>query len=76
MEYIRSKYEFSYRNVMVAGDSGNDEDMLTGAVRGLVVANHSEELGKLEGRVNVYFSEGEYAAGIVEGLYHYGFLQH
>lgn len=76
VEYIRSKYKFPHRNVMVAGDSGNDEDMLTGAVRGLVVANHSEELQKLEGTINIYFSEGKYAAGIVEGLYHYGFLQY
>lgn len=75
VEYIQSKYEFSPRNVMVAGDSGNDEDMLTGKMRALVVANHSDEMEKLKGKINTYFSEGEYAAGIIEGLYHYGFLQ-
>lgn len=75
VDYIRSKYELSARNMMVAGDSGNDRDMLTGKARGLIVANHTDEMEKLKGRANTYFAECEYAAGIIEGLYHYGFLQ-
>ncbi len=75
IDYIRYKYEFSPRFVMVAGDSGNDEDMISGKARGLVVANHSEELAKLKDKANVYFSSAPYAAGVIEGLYHYGFIQ-
>ena len=60
---------------MVAGDSGNDEDMISGKSRGLVVGNHSDELDSLQGRPNVYFSTEKYAAGIIDGLYHYGFLK-
>jgi sucrose-phosphate synthase len=74
VEYICYKYEFSPLHVMVSGDSGNDADMISGKARGLVVANHSAELAGLKGMANIYFSAGEYAAGIIEGLYHYGFL--
>ncbi len=74
IDYLMYKYEFSPVNVMVAGDSGNDEDMLSGKARGLVVGNYSEELEKLQGRRNIYFSPQNYAAGIIDGLSHYGFI--
>ncbi len=74
IDYLRYKYEFSPLNVMVAGDSGNDEDMLSGKACGLVVGNYSEELEKLKGRRNIYFSDQKYAAGIIDGLGHYGFI--
>ncbi len=74
IDYIRYKYEFSPRYVMVAGDSGNDEDMIAGHARGLVVGNHSEELDKLKRKANIYFSSSQYAAGIIDGLHHYGFV--
>jgi sucrose-phosphate synthase len=59
---------------MVAGDSGNDRDMILGATNGLVVGNHSEELATLQGKVRVFFSRKTYAAGIIDGLVHYGFI--
>ena len=74
IDYIRYKFGFSPRQVMVAGDSGNDEDMIDSAARGLVVGNHSEELEKLRRKRNIYFSPETYAAGIIDGLNHYGFL--
>ena len=74
IDYIRYKFDFSPREVMVAGDSGNDEDMISSAARGLVVGNHSEELDKLRRKPNIYFSPETYAAGIIDGLKHYGFL--
>jgi sucrose-phosphate synthase len=74
IDYLRYKYEFSPLNVMVAGDSGNDEDMLSGKACALVVGNYSEELEKLKGRRNIYFSSQKYAAGIIDGLGHYGFV--
>lgn len=74
VDYLSYKYEFSPRHVMVAGDSGNDEDLISGKSRGLVVGNHSEELAKLKDKPNVYFSSSKYAAGIIDGLYHYGLL--
>ncbi len=74
IDYLRYKYEFSPLNVMVAGDSGNDEDMLSGKACGLVVGNYSEELEKLKGRRNIYFSSEKYASGIIDGLGHYSFI--
>ncbi|MFN2355515.1 MAG: HAD family hydrolase [Desulfopila sp.] len=75
ISYIRYKYEFSSRYVMVAEDSGSEEDMLSGQNRGLVVANYSDEMEKFKGRQNIYFSPESYAAGIIDGLQQYGFLQ-
>jgi len=74
IKYLRYKYEFPSSRVMVAGDSGNDEDMIRGINNGLVVGNHSEELEKLRGKIRVFFSRKTYAAGIIDGLVHYGFI--
>ena len=74
IDYVRYKFDFSPIHVMVAGDSGNDEDMIDGPARGLVVGNHSNELDKLMKRRNIYFSPLSYAAGIIDGLRHYGFF--
>ncbi|MEA3470022.1 MAG: HAD-IIB family hydrolase [Thermodesulfobacteriota bacterium] len=73
IDYLRYKFDFSPRHLMVAGDSGNDEDMIAGRARGLVVGNHTEELEALRGKQNIYFSPKNYAAGIIDGLKHYGF---
>lgn len=75
IEYLRYKFDFSSRNVMVAGDSGNDEDMIMSSGRGLVVGNYTDELDKLRNRSNVYFSDADYAGGIIDGLRYYGFIQ-
>ena len=48
--------------------------MIDSAARGLVVGNHSDELEKLRHKSNIYFSRQAYAAGIIDGLKHYGFL--
>ncbi len=74
IKYLRYKFDFPARHVMVAGDSGNDEDMLAGQARGLVVGNYSPELEHLRHRANVYFSSKPYAAGIMDGLVYYGFV--
>jgi len=75
ISYIRYKYEFSPRYVMVAEDSGLNEDMINSQNRGLVVANYREGMEKLKTKRNIYFSSESYAAGILDGLYQYGFLQ-
>jgi hypothetical protein len=56
------------------GASGSDEEMLTGETMGVVVANHSPELERLRGRDRIHFARASYAAGILEGMAHYGFL--
>jgi len=74
IRYIALRWGLPLERILVVGDSGNDEEMLEGDTLGVVVANHSPELDKLEGKPRIYFARGEYARGIVEGIEHYNFL--
>jgi len=75
IRYLSYKWEIPLRNFLVCGDSGNDEEMLRGEPRAVVVGNYSHELAALKGSRNVYFATGECAAGIIEGLKHYRFIE-
>jgi len=59
---------------LVAGDSGNDEEMLTGRTLGVVVGNHDSDLDRLRGQAQIYFASGKHAWGVIEGIRHYDFL--
>ncbi len=74
IRYLSYRWNIPYESILVAGDSGNDEDMLTGEMLGVVVGNHAEELEKLRGRRKIYFSGKNFAAGIIDGIYYYDFL--
>ncbi len=74
VRYVATRWGIPMDAVLTAGDSGNDEEMLSGETLAVVVGNHADELAKLEGRENVYFAEGTHAWGIIEGLEHYAFL--
>ncbi len=74
LRYIADKWGIDVEHILVAGDSGNDEDMLSGETLGVVVGNHSGELEALRGRERIYFATGEYAWGIIEGIEYYDFL--
>lgn len=74
VRYLSYKWEIPISNIMVCGDSGNDEEMLTGNTLGLVVGNYQPELSFLKGRKKIHFSSKPYAAGIIDGLRHYGLL--
>jgi len=74
IRYLSYKWEIPVARIMVCGDSGNDESMLRGDTNGLVVGNYSPELEVLKGMRRIYFSRQEYAAGIIDGLRHYRFL--
>lgn len=75
VRYLAMKWGIPLERILVAGDSGNDEEMLTGNTLGVVVGNHSEELAKLRGRERIYFAQGHYARGILEGIEHYRFME-
>ena len=74
IRYLSIKWGIALDRILVVGDSGNDEEMLMGDTLGVVVASHSAELDKLEGKYRVYFSPGKYADGILDGIKHYNFL--
>jgi len=74
IRYLAYRWGLPLEQFLVAGDSGNDEDMLTGDALGVVVGNYSAELEKLKGKPRIYFAKGHYAKGILEGITHFGFL--
>jgi sucrose-phosphate synthase len=75
VRYQSYRWNIALDNILVAGDSGNDEDMLRGELRAFVVGKHSKELEKLKGRRRIYFAEKAATAGILEGINYYNFLE-
>jgi sucrose-6F-phosphate phosphohydrolase len=67
------------RQVIVAGDSGNDRSMFDEFGCGIVVANAQAELAAMRDTVSddddFYFARLPFAAGVAEGLRHFGVLQ-
>ena len=74
MRHVLWKWGFAPEHVLVAGDSGNDAGMLLGRTLGVVVANHSKELNRLKNRPRIYFAQASHAAGILEGIEYYNFM--
>jgi sucrose-phosphate synthase len=75
VRYLAYRWNIGPDHVVTAGDSGNDEDMLTGDMLGIVVGNHSPEMERFRGKRRVYFADAGYAAGIIEGIRHYKFIR-
>ncbi|MFM1801023.1 MAG: hypothetical protein RJA81_375, partial [Planctomycetota bacterium] len=75
VRYVSHKWSIPMGQVVVSGDSGNDLDMFTGLSSGIVVGNHAPELEPLRGTKRVFFAQGISAAGILEGLKHFGFIE-
>ncbi len=73
IRFLSYKWEIPLGNILVCGDSGNDEEMLRGVTMGVVVGNHSPDLESLKGIRNIFFAKGGHAAGILEGISRYGF---
>lgn len=74
IRFICYKWNLEPERLLVAGDSGNDADMLSGDTLGVVVGNHTKELERLRGHPRIHFAEGTHAWGIIEGIRHYDFL--
>ncbi len=74
VRYLAMRWGVPPDCLLVAGDSGNDEEMLSGNTLGVVVGNYSPELEHLRNRPRIYFAKAGYARGIIEGMEHYRFL--
>jgi sucrose-phosphate synthase len=74
IRYLAYRWNIPYEKILVAGDSGNDSEMLKGDLLGVVVANYSPELEELKGQSRIYFAKRNYAGGIIDGIEHYHFL--
>jgi sucrose-phosphate synthase len=75
IRYLAYRWNIPFENILVAGDSGNDIEMLKGELLGVVVANYSKELEVLRRQKRIYFAKRKYAAGIIDGIEHYNFLK-
>ncbi len=75
LRYLSFKWNLPLERFLVAGDSGNDEEMLRGEPYGIVVGNYSSEMEVLRGKWRIYFAREHHAAGVLEGIRHYRFLE-
>lgn len=75
IRHLSDKWHIPLAHIVTAGDSGNDRDMLAGPTCGIVVGNHDPELEALRrSGSRIHFANARCAAGIIEGLEHYGLL--
>ncbi|TCV90298.1 HAD-IIB family hydrolase [Sulfurirhabdus autotrophica] len=73
IRYLAYKWGLPLNAFLVAGDSGNDAEMMIGDTLAVIVGNHSPELKPLRGEHQVYFAEAGNALGIMEGIGNYQF---
>jgi len=73
--YLARSLGVSPGAVVTAGDTGNDIDMMRHDLgfRGIAVGNAAEELRRIR-EPQIYHATARHAAGIREGLVHYGWL--
>lgn len=76
VRFLLNFLELEADQIIVAGDSGNDRTMFEEFHHGIIVANAQPELKALPERENDdhYRAEKRYAAGVLEGLRHFGVL--
>lgn len=76
--FLRDFLGLSETPVVAAGDSGNDSSMFDTFKRGIIVGNAKPELVEAQhghSDRDIYFAEHCYAAGVYEGLQHFGILE-
>ncbi|GGE22826.1 sucrose-phosphate synthase [Aureimonas endophytica] len=71
VDFVRRRYGLSEQAVFVAGDSGNDIEMLRTLPQAIIVANFSDDLASLPALSHSYVARGKYALGIMEGVDHF-----
>ncbi|MBT8395423.1 MAG: HAD-IIB family hydrolase [Gemmatimonadetes bacterium] len=74
IRFLSHKWNLPPSRILVAGDSGNDADMLSGETLGVVVGNHTPELEEIRDLPRVFFAERDHAWGVLEGIQHYQFF--
>jgi len=77
IQFLLEHKSLDAQRLVVAGDSGNDLSMFRVAPRGIVVANAQPELQRLrdEAHEGLFFATAECAAGVAQGLRHFGILR-
>jgi len=75
IKFLCRKWSIPLRNVVAAGDSGNDIDMFRGPVKGIIVGNRSEELAQYVTNKTIFVAKESASSGILEGLKHYKIIK-
>jgi len=71
VEYVRRRLGLAKGQVFVAGDSGNDVEMLRLMPQAIIVGNFSDGLASLPVLAHGYVARGSYARGVIEGVDHF-----
>ena len=71
VEHVRRRLSLDARRVIVAGDSGNDIEMLRSVPNAIIVGNHSDGLADHGDLARCYVARGHHAHGILEGVAHF-----
>ncbi len=78
MQFVRQTLGIAATQTLACGDSGNDIALFSaGEERGLIVGNAQSELRQWHAANpsdHRHLAQAHYAAGILEGLYHFQFL--
>jgi sucrose-6F-phosphate phosphohydrolase len=76
VRYLAARLSIPADNVITSGDTGNDLDMMRPELgfRSIAVGNAAPELRDYRA-AGIYHAAASYAAGIREGLVHYGWLE-
>ncbi len=75
LRYVSQRLDIPMEQILAAGGSGADEDMMRGNTLAVVVANrHHEELSQLVDQESIYFAARPHAGGILEAIDHYDFF--
>ncbi|KQT87432.1 HAD-IIB family hydrolase [Aurantimonas sp. Leaf443] len=69
--YLRKAFDLAENAVFVAGDSGNDIEMLRSVPQSIIVANYSDGLAARPDLAHSYVARQAYALGIIEGVAHF-----
>ncbi len=71
VSHVRALYGLPERAVFVAGDSGNDVEMLRAQAQAIIVANYSDDLASNATLQHSYVARASHARGIIEGVGHF-----
>ncbi len=75
VDHVIARWNLDPEQVVTAGDSANDLEMFTRAIKGIVVANYEEALAPLKGQEHLFFSPSPFTRGLIEGLHHFEVIE-
>lgn len=71
LKFLIEKYVDEEASILVAGDSGNDLDMLLAGYPAVIVSNARAELSEIEENETLFRATSPYANGILEAWHHF-----